>query len=121
MCRRLAVYCVKDAYLPQRLLDKLMFMYNYIEMARVTGVPFDFLLSRGQSIKVMSQILRKARKRGMVVPKRDSATQSETYEGATGVTRQALYSTLSRNTTQLEAAWLVVQFWKPRLGCTRTL
>ena len=24
--RRLAVYCLKDAYLPQRLLDKLMFM-----------------------------------------------------------------------------------------------
>jgi DNA polymerase delta subunit 1 len=37
--RRLAVYCLKDAYLPQRLLDKLMMMFNYIEMARVTGVP----------------------------------------------------------------------------------
>jgi DNA polymerase delta subunit 1 len=54
------VYCLKDAYLPQRLLDKLMYMYNYIEMARVTGVPVSFLLSRGQSIKVLSQILRKA-------------------------------------------------------------
>src|SRR4051812_17720636 len=27
----------QDAYLPQRLLDKLMIMYNYVEMARVTG------------------------------------------------------------------------------------
>ncbi|GMH07696.1 hypothetical protein Nepgr_009536 [Nepenthes gracilis] len=35
--RRLAVYCLKDAYLPQRLLDKLMFIYNYVEMGRVTG------------------------------------------------------------------------------------
>ena len=35
----------------QRLLDKLMFTYNYIEMARVTGVPISFLLARGQSIK----------------------------------------------------------------------
>lgn len=26
--RRLAVYCLKDAYLPQRLLDKLMFMVS---------------------------------------------------------------------------------------------
>lgn len=50
--RRLAIYCLKDAYLPQRLLDKLKFLYNYLEMARVTGVPFSFLLSRGQSIKV---------------------------------------------------------------------
>lgn len=60
--------CVQDAYLPQRLVDKLMFMYNYIEMARVTGVPMSFLLSRGQSIKVFSQILRKSRSRNLVVP-----------------------------------------------------
>ncbi|XLS86154.1 hypothetical protein HN51_036320 [Arachis hypogaea] len=28
---------VQDAYLPQQLLDKLMFIYNYVDMARVTG------------------------------------------------------------------------------------
>ena len=50
--RRLAVYCIKDALLPQQLMDKLMYMYNYIEMARVTGVPIGFLLGRGQMIKV---------------------------------------------------------------------
>jgi DNA polymerase delta subunit 1 len=44
--RRLAVYCLKDAYLPQRLLDRLMYVYNYVEMARVTGVPYSYLLSR---------------------------------------------------------------------------
>jgi len=66
--RRLAVYCLKDAYLPQRLLEKLMMTYNYIEMARVTGVPISFLLARGQSIKVLSQILRKAQQRGLLVP-----------------------------------------------------
>jgi DNA polymerase delta subunit 1 len=58
----------QDAYLPQRLVDKLMYMYNYVEMARVTGVPMSFLLTRGQSIKVFSQLLRKARQRGLVVP-----------------------------------------------------
>lgn len=30
-------YRLQDAYLPQRLLDKLMYAYNYVEMARVTG------------------------------------------------------------------------------------
>ena len=45
-----------------------MYMYNYIEMARVTGVPMSFLLTRGQPIKVFSQILRKARQRGLLVP-----------------------------------------------------
>ena len=51
--RRLAVYCLKDAYLPQRLGDKLMLWVNYIEMARVTGVPIPWLLTRGQQIKVI--------------------------------------------------------------------
>lgn len=50
--KRLAVYCLKDAYLPQRLIDKLMIVINYIEMARVTGVNFNYLLTRGQQIKV---------------------------------------------------------------------
>lgn len=95
--RRLAVYCLKDAYLPQRLLDKLMYMYNYIEMARVTGVPLSFLLSRGQSIKVMSQILRKAAQRGLLVPhmpKKGQGDQAESgvaFEGATVLDAKAGY------------------------------
>ena len=59
--RRLAVYCLKDAYLPLRILEKLMCIINYVEMARVTGVPLGFLLSRGQQIKVISQLLRKVK------------------------------------------------------------
>lgn len=50
---------MKDAILPLRLLDKLMCLINYIEMARVTGVPLNYLLTRGQQIKVVSQLLRK--------------------------------------------------------------
>lgn len=42
-----------------------MSVINYIEMARVTGVPLGVLLSRGQQIKVMSQLLRKV---SLVVP-----------------------------------------------------
>lgn len=57
--RRLAVYCLKDAYLPLRLLDKLMCVIIYMEMARVTGVSISSLLTRGQQIKVVSQLLRK--------------------------------------------------------------
>ncbi|CAH9112554.1 unnamed protein product [Cuscuta epithymum] len=82
--RRLAVYCLKDAYLPQRLLDKLMFIYNYVEMARVTGVPISFLLARGQSIKVLSQLLRKAKEKNLVLPNaKQAGTEQGTFEGAT--------------------------------------
>jgi DNA polymerase delta subunit 1 len=37
-------------------------------MARVTGVPINYLLSRGQQIKVMSQLLRKASQHDYISP-----------------------------------------------------
>ncbi|SHO78176.1 Similar to S.cerevisiae protein POL3 (Catalytic subunit of DNA polymerase delta) [Malassezia sympodialis ATCC 42132] len=81
--RRLAIYCLKDAYLPQRLMDKLMCLINYTEMARVTGVPFNYLLSRGQQIKVISQLFRKARDDGYLIPAYKGDGGDEQYEGAT--------------------------------------
>jgi DNA polymerase delta subunit 1 len=83
---RLAVYCLKDALLPQRLMDKLSVMVNYVEMARVTGVPVSFLISRGQQIKVFSMILRKCLKENLLVPtlkKSGVGGDEATYEGAT--------------------------------------
>ncbi|KAK5118956.1 DNA-directed DNA polymerase delta [Meristemomyces frigidus] len=81
--RRLAVYCLKDAYLPQRLMDKLMCLVNYTEMARVTGVPFNFLLAKGQQVKFISQMFRKALEQQLVVPNLKSESSDEQYEGAT--------------------------------------
>jgi DNA polymerase delta subunit 1 len=81
--RRLAVYCLKDAYLPMRLMEKLLCMYNYVEMARVTGTPINFLLNRGQMIKVVSQLLRKARQLDYVMPTIKSQPSDDKYEGAT--------------------------------------
>ena len=80
--RRLAIYCVKDAYLPLRLLDKLMCLFNLTEMARVTGVPISFLFSRGQQIKVASQLYRKAKGYDMIIPSRRSNVTGEKFEGA---------------------------------------
>lgn len=81
--RRLAVYCLKDAYLPLRLLDKLMCLVNYTEMARVTGVPFSFLITRGQQIKVISQLFRKCLDLDIVIPNLKNEGTNEEYEGAT--------------------------------------
>lgn len=81
--RRLAVYCLKDALLPLRLLDKLMLIINYIEMARVTGVPMTYLLTRGQSIKVMSQLLRKTSVEDLLMPVMEGGASDEQYTGAT--------------------------------------
>ncbi|KAG8752399.1 DNA-directed DNA polymerase delta, partial [Serendipita sp. 396] len=81
--RRLAVYCLKDAYLPHRLMDKLLCLINYTEMARVTGVPFNYLLSRGQSIKVITQLYRKANADNYLIPSTKSEGGDDQYEGAT--------------------------------------
>ncbi|KRZ28416.1 DNA polymerase delta catalytic subunit [Trichinella pseudospiralis] len=80
--RRLAVYCLKDAYLPLRLLDKLMSVINYIEMSRVTGVTVSNLLTRGQQIKVISQLMRRTREQNLFLP----AVRSEVGEDYTGAT-----------------------------------
>jgi DNA polymerase delta subunit 1 len=81
--RRLAVYCLKDAYLPQRLMDKLSCLENYTEMARVTGVPFNYLLARGQQVKFVSQLFRKALEQKLVIPNFKTEHTDEQYEGAT--------------------------------------
>ena len=86
------MYCLKDAWLPLRLMDKLSILINYVEMARVCGVPVDFLLSRGQQIKVMSMLLRKCAKANLVVPtlKREAAGEGG-YEGATVIEPKKAY------------------------------
>lgn len=66
--KRIASYCLKDALLPLRLIDKLKNVYNYVEMARVTGVPINVLLKRGQQIKVLSQLYRETPKYNMIIP-----------------------------------------------------
>ena len=101
--RRLAVYCLKDAYLPQRLMDKLMCFINYIEMARVTGVPFNFLLSRGQQIKVVSQLFRKAQAEGYVVP----ALKSEGEVGWYNASRATSLIRLTGTDEQYEGATVI--------------
>lgn len=81
--KRLAIYCLKDAYLPLKLLQKLMSFINYMEMSRVTGVPLNFLLSRGQQVKILSQLIRKAKKMNLLLPVIERQFSDAKYEGAT--------------------------------------
>ncbi|KAL4466727.1 hypothetical protein ABPG74_010324 [Tetrahymena malaccensis] len=80
--KRLAVYCLKDAQLPLKLMQKLMCIYNYTEMARVTGVPINFLFTRGQQIKVASQLYRRTKLLNLYIPTERSQGQGDKYEGA---------------------------------------
>lgn len=79
-----AEYCVKDTLLPHQLLMKLCVLLNLIEMAKATWVPICYLCERGQQIKVFSQVARKARELGFMVPTiRWGQGQQQAYEGAT--------------------------------------
>jgi len=93
--RRLAVYCIKDADLPQLLLQKLSVLVNHVEMARVTGVPINYLLARGQQIKVYSMLLRKCRTAKLLIPTLPHKNSSEeTYAGATVIEpKRSFYQT----------------------------
>jgi len=84
-----AEYCVKDTLLPHQLMDKLCTFMNLIEMAKATWVPLCYLAERGQQIKVFSQMTRKARDLGFMVPTiRYGKIQSDPYEGATVLSAQ---------------------------------
>jgi len=63
-------------------MDKLMCLFNLTEMARVTGVPLNFLFSRGQQIKVASQLYRKAKTLDYVVPVKRIENLENKFEGA---------------------------------------
>jgi len=79
-----AEYCIKDTLLPHRLLKKLCTLLNLLEMAKATWVPLCFLVERGQQIKVFSQLTKKARELGYMVPTiKYGALPEEPYEGAT--------------------------------------
>ena len=80
--RRLAIYWLKDAYLPLRLMDKLILLFNFAEMARVTGVPISYLFTRGQQVKVASMLYRKAHISNLLIPSEKSQANEGRYEGA---------------------------------------
>lgn len=82
--RDVAEYCIKDTLLPHKLMKKLCTLLNLVEMAKATWVPVSFLVERGQQIKVFSQLTKKARELGYMVPTiKYGSLPEEQYEGAT--------------------------------------
>lgn len=79
----IARYAVQDVLLPLRLFAKLNMFDNLAQMSVATCVPMDYLLSRGQQIKVYSLILKQARSMGYVLPDDKSITIEGKFEGAT--------------------------------------
>ena len=79
----IAKYCIQDCNLVHHLMRKLDVMTGYIEMASLCSVPIDFLVMRGQSIKLTSYISKKCREKGTLMPVIEKSMDDDGYEGAT--------------------------------------
>lgn len=80
-----ADYCAQDTMLPLRLMENQLILTNLIEMSKCTSVPLTWLISRGEQIKVYSQVQRELRKEGYLFPEKlkFNIVTIEKYEGAT--------------------------------------
>ena len=77
-------YCVQDSVLVQRLFDIMQVWVGVAEMAKVCSVPLSYLYTKGQQIKVFSQVYRYCHSQGIVVESDGYvADASEQYKGAT--------------------------------------
>ena len=56
--KEIAVYCVKDCLLVNELMNKLQIITNNLGMANVCIVPFSYLFTRGQGIKIFSLVVK---------------------------------------------------------------
>ena len=83
-------YCVKDCTLVIDLILKLCIVTNNIDVANVTRVPIEYIESKGQQIKVHSQLTYEARLNNYLVPTipYKDASELENEEKFTGATVQ---------------------------------
>jgi len=64
----IAKYCIQDCNLIHHLMNKIDVMTGFIEMAKICSVPIDFLIMRGQGIKLTSFIAKKCREKNTLMP-----------------------------------------------------
>lgn len=82
--RAFAQHVLRQAEASMQIFEQLAYLYNFVEMARVTGCPLAYLLERGQAVKVQAQLLQEARRQSFILPSQRPGTGEEsTFEGAT--------------------------------------
>jgi len=78
----IAKYCIQDCNLVHYLFNKSDILTGYIEMAKICSVPINFLVMRGQGIKLTSYIAKKCREKRTLMPVIEKGGLDEGYEGA---------------------------------------
>lgn len=82
--KKIAIYCLVDCILCNRLVHKLEIISNGIAQANVYRVPFPYLFLRGQGIKILSLVSEYCAQTGFLIPVLPKAdpNNDDSYEGA---------------------------------------
>jgi DNA polymerase elongation subunit (family B) len=78
----IAKYCIQDCNLVHYLFNKSDILTGFIEMARICSVPINFLVMRGQGIKLTSFVAKKCRAKRTLMPVIEKGGLDEAFEGA---------------------------------------
>ena len=79
---RVAKYCIQDCDLVATLMGKLDTIVNARGMADVCKVPMQFVLTRGQGIKIFSAVVYQASQRDQIIKAQEALEGDGSYEGA---------------------------------------
>ena len=78
----IAKYCIQDCNLLHHLLNKIDVITGFVEMSKICSVPIEFLVMRGQGIKLTSFIAKKCREKNTLMPVIQKKEYDDGYEGA---------------------------------------
>ena len=78
----IAKYCIQDCNLVHYLFNKADILTGFIEMSKICSVPINFLVMRGQGIKLTSYIAKKCREKKTLMPVIEKGGLDDGYEGA---------------------------------------
>ena len=78
----IAKYCFQDCNLVHHLLRKNDVLTGMTEIASICSIPIDFVVMRGQGIKLLSFIAKKCGEKDTLMPVIEKAENDGSYEGA---------------------------------------
>jgi len=78
----IAKYCFQDCNLVQHIFRKNDIWTGFIEIANVCSVPIDYIVMRGQGIKLLSFLAKECRSKNTLMPVLEKAENDGSYEGA---------------------------------------
>ena len=79
---RIAKYCFQDCNLVHHLFKKNDIWTGMVEQSKICSVPIDYIIMRGQGIKLLSFIAKKCREKKTLMPVLQKAENDGSYEGA---------------------------------------